>query len=52
VILLTPRYGDRLAELIDSNQLQIDPVPFRNEILAFLRAGVRDIGVSRSAERA
>ena len=46
------RYGDQLAELIDSNDIEIDPEPFRNEILAFLRAGVRDISVSRAIERA
>ncbi len=46
------RYGERLAELIDSDEIQIDPAPFRNEILAFLSGGVRDISVSRSIERA
>lgn len=46
------RYGDRLVELIDINELQIDPAPFRNEILALLRAGARDISVSRSIDRA
>jgi methionyl-tRNA synthetase len=46
------RYGDELLQLVESNELQIDPAPFRNEILAFLRAGVRDISVSRSVERA
>jgi len=46
------RYGDRLVELIESNELQVDPAQFRNEILAFLRSGVRDISVSRSTDRA
>lgn len=46
------RYADQLTVLIDSNELEIDPAPFRNEILAFLRSGVRDISVSRSIERA
>jgi methionyl-tRNA synthetase len=46
------RYGDQLLQLIESNELQIDPEPFRNEILAFLRGGVRDISVSRSVDRA
>ncbi len=46
------RYGDRLLRLVESGELEIDPPPFRNEILAFLRAGLRDISVSRSIERA
>lgn len=42
------RHGDRLVELIENKELPIDPAPFRNEILAFRRAGVRDISLSRS----
>ena len=46
------RYGDRLLELIETNELRIVPAHRRNEILALLRRGLADISVSRSAERA
>jgi methionyl-tRNA synthetase len=46
------RYGDRLIDLIESDGVRITPTPFRNEVLAFLRAGLDDISVSRSHERA
>jgi methionyl-tRNA synthetase len=46
------RYEDRLIELIESDELLVDPPPFRTEVLSFLRAGLRDISVSRSVERA
>lgn len=46
------RYGDRLIEAIERDDLQIEPEPFRNEVLAFLHLGLRDISVSRSAARA
>jgi methionyl-tRNA synthetase len=46
------RYQERLSALIESGRLKIEPEPYRNEILAFLRAGLRDISVSRSATRA
>ncbi len=46
------RYQDQLRDLIETNALSIDPEPFRNEVLAFIRAGLRDISVSRSIERA
>lgn len=45
------RYRDHLEELITSGALFITPVEFRSEILAFLRRGLEDISVSRSAER-
>ncbi|MEV0589179.1 methionine--tRNA ligase [Nonomuraea sp. NPDC050310] len=46
------RYQDRLIELIERGELRIEPAARRNEVLAFLRAGVEDISISRSAERA
>jgi methionyl-tRNA synthetase len=46
------RYGQRLIELITNGSLLVEPAPFRDEILSFLRRGVRDISVSRSIERA
>jgi methionyl-tRNA synthetase len=46
------RYQQRLLELIESGHLVIEPEPYRNEVLAFVRAGLEDISVSRSAGRA
>jgi methionyl-tRNA synthetase len=46
------RYGDRILELIETNELRIVPAHRRNEVLALLRRGLADISVSRSAERA
>jgi methionyl-tRNA synthetase len=46
------RYQDQLLDLIETNTLLIDPEPFRNEVLAFVKSGLRDISVSRSIERA
>jgi methionyl-tRNA synthetase len=45
-------YQDHLEALISSDRLAIRPEPFRREALAFIRAGLRDISVSRSVERA
>ena len=46
------RYQDQVEDLIASDQLVIRPEPFRREVLAFVRAGLADISVSRSVERA
>ena len=46
------RYQDQIEELIESDTVHISPVPFRKEILAFVRSGLEDISVSRSVERA
>lgn len=46
------KYGDRLLALIESGDLKIVPESKRNEILATLQAGVDDISISRSADRA
>ncbi|MEV5554654.1 methionine--tRNA ligase [Nonomuraea wenchangensis] len=46
------RYQDALAELIRGGRLRIEPVARRNEVLAFVEAGLSDISVSRSAARA
>ncbi|WP_117191061.1 methionine--tRNA ligase [Rhizobium terrae] len=46
------RYGDRLLELIEADELRIVPAHRRNEVVALLRRGLTDISVSRSAERA
>ena len=46
------RYEDDLRELVTSGALRIEPAAYRNEVLAFLDAGLEDISVSRSAGRA
>jgi methionyl-tRNA synthetase len=46
------RYQDHLDHLVTSGELRITPETFRAEVLAFVRAGLEDISVSRSTERA
>ena len=45
-------YQDHLERLLASGELQIHPAPFRDEVLSFVRGGLVDISVSRSARRA
>ncbi|MFC4008174.1 methionine--tRNA ligase [Nonomuraea purpurea] len=46
------RYQDALLDLIRSGRLRIEPVARRNEVLAFVEAGLADLSISRSAARA
>ncbi len=46
------RYGEPLLKAIASGRLQIEPEARRNEVVSFIEAGLEDISVSRSAERA
>ena len=46
------RYGDVLLEAIDSGVLRIEPTGRRNEVRAFIAAGLDDFSVSRSVGRA
>jgi methionyl-tRNA synthetase len=46
------RYQDQLDHLISSGALAVHPAPFRDEVLSFVRQGLQDISVSRSAGRA
>ncbi|MFD1536739.1 methionine--tRNA ligase [Nonomuraea guangzhouensis] len=46
------RYQDALLDLICGGWLRIEPAARRNEVLAFIEAGLSDISVSRSADRA
>ncbi len=46
------RYQDQLDRLIGSGALAVHPAPFRDEVLSFVRRGLEDISVSRSARRA
>lgn len=45
-------YQRHLEDAITSGALRVTPAPYRAEALAFVRAGLSDISVSRSARRA
>jgi methionyl-tRNA synthetase len=45
------RYQERLDQLISSDTVRITPIQRRNEVLGFIRSGLQDISVSRSAAR-
>jgi methionyl-tRNA synthetase len=46
------RYAGPLHELISSGKLRVEPVSRRNEVLAFIAAGLDDFSISRSTQRA
>lgn len=46
------KYQDKLLELIGSGKLRIVPDFRRNEVVSFLKSGLKDISISRSNERA
>lgn len=46
------RHADRLREVIAGGVVRIEPAARRNEVLAFLDAGLHDFSVSRSHARA
>src|SRR5690242_10658645 len=46
------RYTDRLLEILESGRVRVEPPARRNEVLAFVRAGLTDFSVSRPATRA
>ena len=46
------RYGDRLLDLIESDQLRIVPHTRKNEVVSFVRRGLVDFSLSRSTARA
>jgi len=46
------RYQDDLLKSLESGALVIHPETRRNEVISFVRAGLQDISVSRSAQRA
>ena len=45
------RYGDRLHDLIASDQLRVQPEHRKAEVLAFIGGGLADFSISRSAMR-
>ncbi len=46
------KYHDQLQKLIESDVLKIIPQVRKNEVLSFLKDGLKDISISRSNERA
>ncbi len=46
------KYGDELHRRISSDELKVFPETRKNEVLRFIEAGLQDISVSRSQERA
>ncbi|MFI5491377.1 methionine--tRNA ligase [Actinoplanes sp. NPDC051859] len=46
------RYADEILAVLESGRVRIEPTAKRNEVLAFVRAGLTDISVSRPAVRA
>ena len=45
-------YGDQLLDAIESGRLRVVPDSRRNEVTGFIRSGLTDISISRSAGRA
>ncbi len=46
------RYGDRLLDELRTGRLRVVPESRLNEVTGFIRAGLTDISISRSTERA
>lgn len=46
------KYQDELIKLIESGRMDIVPETRKNEILSFIKSGLKDISISRSNERA
>ncbi|MFH2100819.1 MAG: methionine--tRNA ligase, partial [Candidatus Micrarchaeota archaeon] len=46
------KYQDKLVDLIESGKLQILPKSRKNEVLSFIRGGLKDFSISRSIKRA
>ncbi len=46
------RYQDQVLELLESGRLRVVPEHRRNEVLSFVRRGLEDFSISRTAARA
>lgn len=44
-------YQEKLEQLISDDIVKVIPVTRKNEVLSFIRSGLRDFSISRSAER-
>ncbi len=45
-------YQDKLEKLVESDELKIMPETRKNEVLSFIRGGLKDFSISRSVKRA
>ena len=45
------RYQEQLEDLLSSGQLRVVPETRKNEVLSFVRRGLRDISISRASDR-
>ena len=45
-------YQEKLEKLIESDELKVVPETRKNEVLSFIRGGLKDFSISRSVERA
>src|SRR6185437_14078521 len=43
------QYQDKLIELIESGTLSVEPESRRNEVLSFVRGGLKDLSISRTS---
>ncbi len=46
------KYQDELLDLVESDELKIIPGHRRNEVLSFIKSGLKDFSISRTKERA
>jgi methionyl-tRNA synthetase len=46
------KYQDQLEKLIETDELMILPETRKNEVLSFIRSGLKDFSISRSVKRA
>jgi methionyl-tRNA synthetase len=46
------RYQDKLEGLIESDELKVLPKSRKNEVLSFIKSGLKDFSISRSVRRA
>ena len=46
------RYADEVLDAVESGRVRVEPATRRNEVVAFIRAGLTDFSVSRPAARA
>jgi len=46
------KYEDKIINLITSGELKITPEDKKNEVISFLKGGLKDISISRSNQRA
>ncbi len=43
------KFQDRIERLIETNEMVIEPATLRNEVLSFVRGGLKDLSISRTS---